>query len=82
MIIAVPEQQRRSRTSPPEPNEISRLAETFQDAIQPVWIHDPSGLCLFCNRLAEKRDPRGATIVFDLLDHEGRLFARMSTVEA
>ena len=81
MPIAVPEQLMAPSGRRAVAEQLTWMAETFADAIAPVWIHDAAGACVYANALAETRNPAFDVMTFDLFDHTGCLLGRMRTVD-
>ena len=79
MTIAVSEQPVARCAEPLDREGLARLADTFDDALTPVWIHALDGRCLYANRRAGNSRPGPGVLKFDLLNPEGQLVAHMRT---
>jgi hypothetical protein len=62
-------------------DRLRSLAQTYNRSESPVWIHNLQGECIYTNPVAERVRPDLAPLVFDILDHHGRLIGRLKTIE-
>jgi hypothetical protein len=61
-------------------DHLDSLAKTFDDADQPVWIHDVWARCIYRNpRAVNCYTGDQQTQIFDLLNHEGEVIGYMTT---
>ncbi len=61
-------------------DRLRSLAQTYNRADSPVWIHNLQGECIYVNPSAERRQPDPRPLVFDILDYQGRLIGRLETI--
>jgi hypothetical protein len=59
---------------------LTLLARTFEEALQPVWIEDNAGHCLYRNAPAARNNRRSGDMVLEIVDHQGRLVGRLRTL--
>ncbi len=61
-------------------DRLRSLAQTYNRVDSPVWIHDLKGDCIYNNPSAERLATNDRPLVFDILDHHGRLIGRLKTI--
>jgi PAS domain-containing protein len=61
-------------------DRLRSLARTYNRAEAPVWIHNLQGECIYVNPSAEKLQTQASRLLFDILDHGGRLIGRLQTI--
>ena len=60
------------------PGDLARMARTFDESPQAVWIHDLSGRCVYRNPTASRTTScDSADSVHELLDHHDRRIGRL-----
>lgn len=60
-------------------DRLASLAQTYERAASPVWIHNLQGECIYVNASARHRPAVGDAGTFDILDHHGRVIGRLRT---
>jgi hypothetical protein len=61
-------------------DRLRSLARTYNRVESPVWIHDLHGECIYVNPPAERLDREPSPLLFDIVDHGGRVIGRLGTV--
>lgn len=61
-------------------DRLRSLARTYNRADAPVWIHNLQGECIYVNPPAERLQAEVSPLLFDILDHSGRLIGRLRTI--
>lgn len=61
-------------------DRLRSLARTYQRVESPVWIHNLQGECIYVNASAECFHADRTPLLFDILDHSGRVIGRLKTV--
>ena len=82
MSLVLAEPTRTSSFPGVSDEQLTLLACTFEDAAQPVWIHDLRDRCLYSNASAVGRHPGPEALRFNMLDHRGATLARVITLPA
>ena len=62
--------------------QLELLAQTFDDAAEPVWIHDLSDRCLYANAGARGRKPGRDALRFQMCDYTATALAQVITAAA
>ena len=60
-------------------DRLKSLAQTYSRVESPVWIHNLQGECIYLNPPAE-RIATAPPMVFDIVDHHGRIIGRLRTM--
>ena len=61
--------------------QIAHLARTYDDATQPIWIHDLAAQCVYRNKPAMRvHETIPHRTVFDIVDGRGHTVAHLSTL--
>lgn len=61
-------------------DRLRSLARTYNRVASPVWIHDLKGECIYLNEPAERVPADCSPLLFDILDHNGRVIGRLKTI--
>jgi len=61
-------------------DRLRSLARTYQRVDSPVWIHNLQGECIYLNPQAERLQVAPSPMLFDILDHNGRVIGRLGTI--
>jgi flagellar basal body rod protein FlgC len=58
---------------------LAQLAQTYDQANQPVWIYDRQSRCVYRNHLAMcSNNHKKCLQLFDIVDHEGHAMGYLS----
>lgn len=61
-------------------DRLRSLAGTYNRVESPVWIHNLQGECIYLNPSAERFGTDFSPLLFDILDHGGRVIGRLRTI--
>ncbi|HOA71889.1 MAG TPA: PAS domain-containing protein [Phycisphaerae bacterium] len=61
-------------------DRLRSLARTYQRVESPIWIHNLQGDCIYVNPPAERITAPVSPVLFDILDHNGRVIGRLGTI--
>lgn len=61
-------------------DRLRSLARTYSRVESPVWIHNLQGECIYLNPPAERSACDPSPLLFDIIDHGGRVIGRLKTV--
>lgn len=61
--------------------QVASLARTYGSVSHPVWVSDFADRCVYRNAPARQgMHPTNAALVFDILDHDGRVIGTLATI--
>lgn len=61
--------------------QVASLARTYGTVSHPVWVSDFANRCVYRNDPATKNvRPTNAALVFDILDHDGKVIGTLATI--
>jgi len=61
-------------------DRLRSLARTYNRVDSPVWIDNLQGECIYSNSPAERFTRRDRLLLFDIVDHRGRVIGRLRTI--